>query len=199
MRVPAVFFASSNAGKIREVTNILGEVLPDLRVYSLQDFPTWSREVDECGDTYHDNAYLKAQAYLDNPENLPVIADDSGLEVAAFPGLLGIHSSRWCDTRQQTKAEALFAKLQETDNRRMTFHTTFCFLQKDKQPLFFDSELTGRAADKLTISDGFDYDPIFIPDGYDQTYGQLGQKVKNKISQRRRALEALAHYLSSTD
>ncbi len=196
MRTEAVFLATSNRGKVLEVKEILGIILPKLHVYSLQDYPKLEKPIDECGTSYHENAYIKAKAYLDNPGHWPTIADDSGLEVAAFPGLLGLHSARWCENPQLTKCEALHAKLQNATDRSLVFHTTFCYLEPDTKPQFFDHDLRGRAADVLAGGDGFDYDPIFVPEGFDLTYAQLGQDVKNRISQRRRALEALAAYIS---
>jgi len=200
MRVPAVFFASGNQGKIIEVGQILHEMLPDLTVYSFHDFPDWAKEVAETGQNYHDNALLKCQAFADNPRHLPVIADDSGLEVLAFPGLLGIHSHRWCKTQYaisncRTPAEALQQKLDGVEDRRVIFHTSFCYLEPGSQPVFFDADLPGTAATTLAAGDGFDFDPIFIPQGYTVPYAAIGQATKNQISQRRQALDQLAAFL----
>lgn len=198
MTVAQVFFASSNHGKVLEVRSILREVMPTLHVYSLQDFPDWSQQVEESGQTYHDNALLKARAYQDNPRHLPVIADDSGLEVAALPGLLGIHSQRWYQGKELTKAQALLQKLKGVQDRSMVFHTTFCYLAPSQPPQFFEGDLPGSAALELAGGDGFDYDPIFVPQGFKQTYAELGETTKNRISQRRAALESLAIYLQNS-
>jgi len=200
MRTTSLFFASGNQGKILEVRQILQEILPEVSLFSLQDFPGWAHEVEECGQDYHANALLKCEAFINNPRAFPVIADDSGLEVAAFPGLLGVHSHRWCQqSGYQIAAEALLHKMDAVANRSAVFHTTFCYLPPQGQPHFFDADLPGKIATALSGHDGFDFDPIFIPDGFDKPYADIGQQTKNRISQRRQALEQLAAFLKDND
>lgn len=195
MPIKRLLFASSNQGKIEEVTKLLSQMVPDVQVFTLHDFPGLEKEVDETGETLEANALLKAQAYLDNPEKLPVLTDDTGLDVAAFPGLVGIHAARWVPGGILACRDALLEKLKGVEERGLTFTTCFCLLLPNQPPLFFTGQMHGTAAHALIGETCFGYDPLFIPDGYNQTLSQLGPDVKNEISHRRRALEKLAAYL----
>ena len=200
----ALFFPTSNVHKVTEVEAILTELLPEWRVYTLQDFPDWAVEVAETGDSYEANARLKVWPYADNPLGLPVIADDSGVEVTALPGLLGIYSHRWYVGSDADRVAALLGKLSTCDNRELVYRCCFALLVPTEgeavPPViqYFMGELRGQAACEACGTTGFGYDPIMIPDGYEQTLAELSQEEKNKISHRRRALEGLAEYVKAT-
>ncbi len=190
-----LFFVSSNQHKIREFRQIFHELGDQHSLITLADHPEWEIEVAENGHTYQDNALLKAQAYQKRV-HYPIIADDSGVEVAAFPGLLGLHSARWYPGTDHDRTLALLQKMQSSSDRRLTYHCTICLLPPNQSPQFFTGDLEGVAALKPSHVQGFGYDPIFIPHGYQETFNQLGQNVKNTFSHRRQAIEKLFAYLS---
>jgi XTP/dITP diphosphohydrolase len=193
-----VFLATSNHHKISEFRTILGQLCPHLSLLTLLDHPDLELAVAENGDTYATNALLKAQAYATRTPH-PVIADDSGMTVAAFPQLLGVHSHRWHSGSDHDRVLALLQLLASTTDRRLTYQATICYLAPAHQPQFFSGALTGHAATHPEHTSGFGYDPIFIPTGYDQTLSALGPQIKNRISHRRQAISHLATYLASID
>lgn len=190
-----LFFVSSNRHKIREVQEIFSQMGKNFQLITLLDHPDWEKEVKETGSTYQENALLKAQAYR-LQTTLPIIADDSGVEVAAFPGLLGVHSARWYPGSDHDRALALLEKLKNQPNRQITYHCTICLLTPEKnQPRFFSGDMNGTINHQPSTNAGFGYDPIVIPTGYDKTLSELGDDVKNQFSHRRQAIEKLVAYL----
>ncbi len=193
-----LLFVSNNQHKIAEVEAILGYLYPDCQLLTLKDFPQLNEEIAETGASYQENALIKAQACR-HLTNLPIIADDSGVEVEAFPQLLGIHSARWLTGSSFDRAMGLLKKLEGEKNRTLIYHCWICLLLKDKEPQYFHGQLPGQAAlDYQKGISGFGYDPIFIPDGQTKRLSQLPQTVKNKISHRRQALEKTIAYLKKT-
>ena len=190
-----LFFVSSNRHKIREFQEIFSLLGKNFSLLTLLDHPEWEKAVAETGTTYQENALLKAQAYRQLTD-LPIIADDSGVEVAAFPGLLGVNSARWFPGSDHDRAFALLEKLKNQTNREITYHCTICLLMPEKnQPRFFSGQVKATVTDKPSTNSGFGYDPIVIPIGYDQTFSELGDDIKNKFSHRRQAIEKLLAYL----
>ncbi len=196
--IPTLFFASSNQDKITEIKTILQAQLPQTQLLTLQEKPELTHEVPETAQTYEGNALLKAQSYQ-SLINLPIITDDSGMEIAAFPKLLGVQSSRWHSGTQVEKNLAVLAKLNQVENRRLSYHCVICLLISHQSPIFFTGACHGQAAFKPSSQTGFGYDPIFIPDGYQQTLTELGPDIKNKLSHRRQALDQLVAYLSQAN
>lgn len=193
-----LLIASNNPGKIREITEILVD-LP-VRILSAGDFPELAGfEVDETGQTFTDNAVLKARSFADKT-GVAALGDDSGLEVAALDGFPSVHSNRWFAGTTEERNQALLAKLAGVTDRRARFVGVLAFFDPRTQILkTFAGVVNGRIAaaprgDKLA---GFGYDPIFIPDGYEQTFAELGAAKKNQISHRRQALSLLREFLES--
>lgn len=191
-----LLIASSNAGKIREIQAILST--SDIEVLSYKDVGLAADfDVAETGTTFTDNAWLKASAYA-AATGLPVLADDSGLEVEALDGFPGVYSNRWFTGTTSERNQALLAKLSPTDSRNAQFRSVLCLYDPQmKHTQFFEGVIKGSlaTAERGSRLEGFGYDPIFIPEGYIQTFAELGVAVKNQISHRRQALLKLNQFL----
>jgi len=184
-------FASHNQGKVNEAKVILAGV--DFQILSLNDCEI-TEEVEETGQTFADNALLKAQFYAQLCD-ANTVADDSGLEIMALNGWPGVNSARFISGTDADRVKAVLKKMVGHQDRRAQFKTVICLVMKDRPPQFFEGVIKGQLAQQPTGTNGFGYDPIFIPDGYDQPFAQLGMAVKNKISHRQQALEKLKAYL----
>jgi len=185
--------ATRNRHKTREIQHILG---PGFKVGDLVAHPDVS-EISESGRSFEENAKLKALAAS---RQLPalVIADDSGMEVEALGGAPGIYSARYAgaNATDRDKIDKLLRELERvraTDNRRRARFRCVVALARDGDLLeTFEGIVEGRIADKARGDSGFGYDPIFIPVGFEQTFGELATELKNTISHRAKAIRALA-------
>jgi XTP/dITP diphosphohydrolase len=181
--------ATRNAHKTREIEQILG---PSLTVRDLTAYPEVS-EIPESGTSFEENAKLKAIAAS---RNLPgvVIADDSGLEVEALDGAPGIHSARYAgekasDNERIAKLLSRLAKAESRGNQRRARFRCVLVVARDGQVLAtFEGIVEGKIAERPRGSHGFGYDPIFIPDGFETTFAELPEEVKNNISHRAEAI-----------
>lgn len=186
--------ATHNAGKVRELTRMLAE-LP-LRLRGLSEWPDIPEAV-ETGATFEENAVLKAAHYSARAGRL-TLSDDSGLEVAALGGAPGVLSARYCGPAA-TYAERIGRLLAEVeaaggDERRARFVCVIALADPASGlTQTFEGVCDGRLAREPRGANGFGYDPIFIPDGHRQTFGELPDDVKQQLSHRARALrQALA-------
>ena len=185
--------ATRNRHKTREIRHILG---PEFMVRDLGAHPEVP-EIRESGTSFEENAKLKAVA---GSRQLPalVIGDDSGMEVEALGGAPGIYSARYAgaNATDRDKIDKLLRELERvraTDNRRRARFRCFVALARDGDLLeTFEGIVEGRIADKARGDSGFGYDPIFIPVGFEQTFGELATELKNTISHRAKAIRALA-------
>jgi XTP/dITP diphosphohydrolase len=185
--------ATRNRHKTREIQHILG---PEFMVRDLGAHPDVP-EIRESGTSFEENAKLKAVA---GSRQLPalVIGDDSGMEVEALGGAPGIYSARYAgaNATDRDKIDKLLRELERvraTDNRRRARFRCFVALARDGDLLeTFEGIVEGRIADKARGDSGFGYDPIFIPVGFEQTFGELATELKNTISHRAKAIRALA-------
>ena len=188
--------ATRNTHKTREIQQILG---PDFRVRDLGAHPEVT-EIVESGISFEENAKLKA---LTASKQLPalVIADDSGLEVDALDGAPGIYSARYAGTNatDTDKIDKLLRELVRVrateDGRRARFRCVVAVARNGNLLGTFEGIVEGRIADNVRGVLGFGYDPIFVPDGFEQTFGELPAEVKNAISHRAKAVHALADRL----
>ena len=188
--------ATRNTHKTREIQHILG---PDFRVRDLGAHPEVT-EIVESGISFEENAKLKA---LTASKQLPalVIADDSGLEVDALDGAPGIYSARYAGTNatDTDKIDKLLRELVRVrateDGRRARFRCVVAIARNGDLLGTFEGIVEGRIADNVRGVLGFGYDPIFVPDGFEQTFGELPVEVKNAISHRAKAVHALADRL----
>lgn len=189
-----ILFASQNKGKLAEVKLIVDQF--GFELLTPVDIPTVSNlDVDETGNTFSQNALLKAKEFSD-ATGLVVIADDSGLEVEAMNGGPGVKSARWVSGSDQDRNTALLEKLKGEKNRSARFVTVLCFYDPAKgDPKYFEGEVKGNISDSPQGSEGFGYDPVFIPEGYSKTFAQIGVVEKNKLSHRKKALEKLGEFL----
>ena len=196
-RTKELLIATRNAGKVCEVEMLL-EGLP-LRFRSLAEFPEIV-EVEETGATFAENAALKARGYAAQTR-LWALADDSGLEVEALGGAPGVFSARYAGGAHASDAERtahLLAELSRTGDtgRRARFVCVIAIADADAR--LVDSS-TGTCEGSIALAprgvNGFGYDPVFIPDGYRQTFGELPPEIKQHISHRARALEAARSFL----
>jgi XTP/dITP diphosphohydrolase len=185
--------ATRNTHKTREIQHILG---PVFKVRDLLADPEVS-EIRESGTSFEENAKLKA---LGVSRKLPglVIADDSGLEVDALGGAPGIYSARYAGANA-TDRDKIYKLLRELarvgatqDARRARFRCVVALARNDSLLGTFEEIVEGRIADEMRGDSGFGYDPVFIPDGFEQTFGELAAEVKNTISHRGKAIRALA-------
>lgn len=194
---PELLIATRNPGKVREVGSLL-EAYP-LRLRSLAEFPQTS-EVEETGATFAENAALKAQAYAAQT-GCWTLADDSGLEVDALDGAPGVHSARYGGAGARSDAarvERLLEALSSTGDtqRRARFICVIAIADAEGQLVdLFTGSCEGRIAPEPRGSGGFGYDPVFVPDGYEQSFGELPSEIKQNISHRARALRAAIPFL----
>jgi len=192
--------ATHNAHKTREIQHILG---PDLTVRDLGAHPELS-EIHESGTSFEENAKLKALAASGQLPAL-VIADDSGLEVDALGGAPGIYSARYAglNATEEEKIGKLLrelARIGATDTaRRARFRCVVALAREGNLLGTFEGIVEGRIADEPRGDSGFGYDPIFVPEGFEQTFSELPSEVKNTISHRAKAIRALADRLRRPD
>jgi XTP/dITP diphosphohydrolase len=191
-----LLIATRNAGKVHEVRPLL-EGLP-LRLRSLAEF-TETTEVEETGATFAENAALKARGYA-LQTRLWTLADDSGLEVDALDGAPGIYSARY-GGEGASDAERVMLLLDELSRtsdtrRRARFVCVIAIADSDARLVNLS---TGSCEGSIALAPrgekGFGYDPVFIPDGYAQSFGQLPSEIKQQISHRARALSAARSFL----
>ena len=188
--------ATRNRHKTHEIQHILG---PGFKVRDLGAHPDVS-EIRENGTSFEENAKLKALAAS---RQLPalVIADDSGLEVDALGGAPGIYSARYAgaNATERDKIDKLLGELERVratdDRRRARFRCVVALACNTNLLGTFEGIVEGRIADEVRGDSGFGYDPIFIPEGSEQTFGELPREVKNTISHRAKAIRALADRL----
>lgn len=188
--------ATRNAHKTEEIRRILG---PQFNVTDLAAHPEIPH-IAESGTTFQENAILKAVAVSKRMPGF-VIADDSGLEVEALGGAPGIHSARYAgmNATDQEKTDKLLeelARIGATKNaRRARFRCVLALACKGNVLGAFEGIIEGQIADRPRGSHGFGYDPIFTPEGFQQTFGELAPAEKNQLSHRARALERLRTFL----
>lgn len=189
--------ATGNAGKLREIRALLGD-LP-ITLLSLADSPN-IEGVAETGVTFAENAALKALGY-GRQAGVLTLADDSGLE-GALAGAPGVRSARYLgeDASYADRMSALLTALKDVkDEARTASFVCALAIASDQQEMLYTTEGTceGRIADAPRGSGGFGYDPIFIPRGFTQTFGELSADIKNGISHRGRALVKARQFLAS--
>ena len=217
-----IVFATNNLHKLEEIRQILGS---SMEVVSLADIGCHA-DIPETADTLEGNALQKAQ-YVWNHYHMSVFADDTGLEVDALNGAPGVHSARYAegtDHNSEANMEKLLRELNGKTSRTARFRTVIALLlaeegneaeaAKDEEAAngaeaanapcttpkehLFEGRVDGTIATEKRGTAGFGYDPLFVPDGYDQSFAQLGTDIKNTISHRARAVEKLCCFLKQT-
>ncbi len=191
-----IVLATTNSGKLRELRYVASELPVNLR--SLAEFEGLS-EIDETGTTFPENAVLKAVGYA-RRLGIATIADDSGLEVDALGGRPGILSARYGgDVNYDLKIATLLAEIAEAGPhavRTARFKCAIALVDGNVNLIAcVEGNCEGTIADAPRGTNGFGYDPVFIPDGFDKTFGELGSEIKQSISHRSRAILAIIPYL----
>ena len=210
-----IVFATNNQHKLSEIRSILGD---SIEVLSLKDIGC-DVDIPETGTTLEENALQKAQ-YVYDHYHIDCFADDTGLEVDALDGAPGVYSARYASmenlSNQNTQSSPishdseanmarLLKELGNNNNRKARFRTVIALIQKKdvcpcgctsiKEIHKFEGIVEGEIIRERRGGEGFGYDPIFQPDGYDKTFAELGMDIKNRISHRARATQKLADYL----
>ena len=187
-----IVLASRNPNKIEELRELLS--LPDLRVLSTADFPELE-EVDEDALTLEGNALKKAH-YVAMVTGLPSLADDTGLEVSALNGVPGVYSARYAGEQASydDNVEKLLSEMENIEQRKAQFRTVVAFVDADKQWMF-EGVCRGHISRYRKGVKGFGYDPIFVPDGFEQSFAEMGSKQKNSISHRGLAMKEAVAFL----
>lgn len=185
-------FATNNAHKLEEVTAILGN---KIELLSMKDINCHA-DIPETADTLEGNALLKARYIFENYQ-LDCFADDTGLEVEALNGAPGVYSARYAGDAHNSEAnmKKLLQDMEGIENRKTQFRTVFALIINGKEHLF-EGIVKGEITKHRHGTSGFGYDPVFIPEGYTQTYAEMGNELKNKISHRALATNKLCNFLS---
>lgn len=216
-----IVFATNNKNKLKEIREILGD---RVEVLSLNDIGC-DVDIPETGATLEENALQKAQ-YIYDHYHMNVFADDTGLEVEALNGAPGIYSARYASMEtietslssnasntsstsnprpashdSEANMSRLLRELENESNRKARFRTVIALIMEEEgkpKTVLFEGIVEGEIIRERRGGEGFGYDPIFQPTGYDNTFAELGLSVKNKISHRARAVNKLTHYLLNT-
>lgn len=184
-------FATNNAHKLDEVRSILGS---RFTVKSLKEIGC-EADIPETADTLEGNALMKAR-FLYEKYGVDCFADDTGLEVTALGGAPGVHTARYAGNHDsEANMKKLLNELEKKSDRSAQFRTVIALIIEGKEFLF-EGIVKGTIAKEKAGDGGFGYDPIFIPDGFTQTFSQMGNDSKNHISHRALAVEKLFNYLN---
>ena len=189
-----IVIATTNLGKLKEYREMLEKY--SVNCLSLKDI-NFDMEIVEDGNTFKENSYIKAKAISDYT-NLPVIADDSGLSVDALGGLPGIYSARFSGLEHNDKANRLklIDELHKLNLSESKAHFTCAITYiNNGEVIQTEGYVYGKVIDKEIGSNGFGYDSMFIPDGYNTTVGEIDEDSKNNISHRHNALIKLIEVL----
>lgn len=188
--------ATHNAHKTREFAEILGAGFSVTDLQTAANVPA----VEEAGTTFEENAVLKAVAASRTVATL-VVADDSGLEVAALRGAPGVRSARYAgeNSTDQENVAKLLAELAGVEDRTARFCCAIAVARKGEVASVFHGYVTGRIAPAPRGQHGFGYDPVFVPEGFAETFGELGYETKNRISHRAVAVAQVRPYLAQLD
>jgi XTP/dITP diphosphohydrolase len=194
-----LLLASRNAKKLTELRRILAPALPEVEVVGLDDVQEYD-EVPEAGATFVDNALLKAREGHRHT-GLPTVADDSGLTVDALNGMPGVLSARWAGSHGDDEAnlQLVLDQVSHVPDDRLdaTFVCAVAYVD-DAREIVTEGRMPGRLVRAPRGNNGFGYDPIFQPTGYDRTSAELSVPEKDAISHRGQALRALAEGLTSS-
>ena len=196
MRIKTIVLASNNANKAEEIQMLLGDQVEIIMQQDLNIEPT-----PETGKTFQENACLKATTVYKKAK-LPVIGDDSGLEVDCLNSQPGIHSARFAGEGASDKDNIIKLLSQMTgvpiEKRTARFKCVIALvgMEESSEVNFFHGEWNGFIAEEITGHNGFGYDPVFVGQGTQLTAAQLDQGLKNKLSHRGQAMKALKSHLS---
>jgi XTP/dITP diphosphohydrolase len=188
-----ICLASNNAHKIVELQQMLGDtfLIKTMKDIGCED------DIEEYGTTFEQNSKIKAD-YIHNLYGVNVIADDSGLEVEALDNRPGVYSARYAGepTNHQANIEKLLLELDGIENREARFRTVITLILDDKH-YAFEGQVSGKITKELRGDEGFGYDPVFVPDGFEKTFAEMPADLKNQISHRANAINRLLEHLKT--
>ena len=192
-----IVFATNNQHKLQEIREILS---PEFEIVSLKEIGC-HEDIPETGNTLEENALQKAR-YISERYHISCFADDTGLEVEALEGAPGVHSARYAegtDHDSEANMTKLLRKLEGKENRQARFRTVIALIELGEDETenvhLFEGIVEGHISTERQGTEGFGYDPIFVPEGYEKSFAALGETIKNHISHRARAVKKLADYL----
>ena len=187
-----IVFATNNVHKLQEIRAMIPE---GIKLLSLADIGCHA-DIPETADTLEGNALIKAR-YVAEHYGMDCFADDTGLEVETLGGAPGVHTARYAGEAHDTEAniDKLLAELADKDNRKARFRTAIALIVQHEEHLF-EGILEGEIAPVRRGTDGFGYDPVFIPEGTGKTFAELGSDIKNRISHRALAVNQLIEYIN---
>lgn len=192
-----IVFATNNQHKLQEIREILS---PEFEIVSLKEIGC-HEDIPETGNTLEENALQKAR-YISERYHISCFADDTGLEVEALGGAPGVHSARYAegtDHDSEANMTKLLRELEGKENRQARFRTVIALIELEEDETenvhLFEGIVEGHISTERQGTEGFGYDPIFVPEGYEKSFAALGETIKNHISHRARAVKKLAEYL----
>lgn len=186
-----IVFATNNKHKLNEIRKITAG---KIEILSLSDIEC-NEEIEETGITLEENALIKAH-YVKSKYGYDCFADDTGLEVECLNGEPGVYSSRYAgpDCNPDDNMNKLLNEMQGSDNRNAQFRTVIAAILNGSEHLF-EGVVKGKITENKRGCNGFGYDPVFIPNGYNHTFGELSNEIKNGISHRAVAMEKFTAFL----
>lgn len=189
--IKELIFASGNRNKTDEIQSMLGS---GIRLLSLKDLG-FEGEIEEHGSTLQANAAIKAR-FVREKFGKDCFADDTGLEVFALGMRPGVHSARYAGNpgNAESNIKKLLSEMEGITDRRARFRTVFCLLLKGEEH-YFEGIVDGKIASEPKGSQGFGYDPVFIPEGETHSFAEMSKEEKNKLSHRGKALRQLVGFL----
>ena len=192
--LPLLIIATRNAHKTEEIRTILGDQFEISDVTAYPELP----EIEETGSTFLENARLKALGISRRVEGW-VLADDSGLEVDTLDGAPGVWSSSFGgeEGNHEKNNQRLIKEMTGVANRKARFLCTLVLAKDGAEQAVFRGSVEGTITQSPTGTGGFGYDPLFIPEGYSQTFAELGAETKSQLSHRARAIQSFASYANS--
>jgi XTP/dITP diphosphohydrolase len=192
--LPTLVFATQNQGKLVELKGLISQ---KVHLISLNEL-NFDEDIPETTGTLEGNALQKASTIYKR-FGKPCFSDDSGLFVNAIDGAPGVDSAHYSGSRDNEKNIALLLKnLDQIEDRSAYFKTVFCLITHDNTH-YFEGIVKGSIANHPIGDNGFGYDPIFVPEGYHQTFGELDKEIKKSLSHRARATQSLIEFLRKTD
>ena len=188
-----IVFATNNAHKLSEVSQALGEAftLVTPRECGITE------DIPENEPTLEGNALAKAR-YIRSRTGLDCFADDTGLQVEALNGEPGVYSARYAGepSDSEKNIDKLLANLRDAENRKASFVTCIALVTGSEEHVFY-GEISGKIIRERRGSSGFGYDSVFVPEGYEETFAEMGEEEKNKISHRARAVKKLSDFFNT--
>jgi len=188
-----IVLVTRNLGKLDEIRNLMPV---GYNLVTLTEVGLWE-EIEETGATFTENSLLKAR-FAHNKLNMNTLADDSGLETDALAGAPGVFSARYAGQNCSDKlnVDKLLYEMKEVSNRKAQFRTILTLILDGKEYLF-EGTVRGSITLKPQGTNGFGYDPVFVPDGFDKTFAELPPATKNQVSHRGEAVRKMVHFLEN--